>query len=85
MEWPKELLEIFEDPLLADVRPKAKAPTPNDRMAQKLLEVNKWVEENGKEPNFNGSLKEKLLAATLKGLRVKSSDSLRQFDVYHLL
>lgn len=85
MEWPKELLEIFEDPLLADVRPKAKAPSPNDRMAQKLLEVNKWVEENGKEPNFNGCLKEKLLAATLKGLRAKSSDSLRQFDVYHLL
>ena len=34
MEWPKELLEIFDDPLLDDVRPKAVAPTSNDRMAQ---------------------------------------------------
>lgn len=85
MEWPEELLDVFEDPLLAGVRPKPKAPTPDDRMAQKMLEVNKWVEEHGNEPGMNGSLKEKLLAATLKGLRQKSSDSLRQYDVYHLL
>lgn len=85
MEWPEELLEIFEDPLLADVRPKPIAPTPDDRMAQKLLEVNKWVKEHGKEPDLNGSLKEKLLAATLKGLRAKCTESLRQYDEYHLL
>ena len=24
MDWPEELLEIFDDPLLADVRPKPK-------------------------------------------------------------
>ena len=48
MDWPKELLEIFDDPLLADVRPKPKAPTPDDRLAQKLLEVNKWVTEHAK-------------------------------------
>ena len=35
MEWPKELLEIFDDPLMADVRPKPKTPTPDDRLAQK--------------------------------------------------
>ena len=39
MDWPEELLEIFDDPLLADVRPKPKAPTPDDRLAQKLLEI----------------------------------------------
>ena len=33
MDWPEELLEIFDDPLLADVRPKPKAPTPDDRLA----------------------------------------------------
>ena len=36
MEWPKELLELFDDPLLDGVRPKAAAPTANDRMVQKL-------------------------------------------------
>ena len=43
MEWPKELLDIFEDPLLDDVRPKAAAPTANDRLAMKLVEITDWV------------------------------------------
>lgn len=85
MDWPKELLDIFDDPLLADVRPKPKAPTPDDRMAQKLLDVNKWVAEHGREPQTDGALKEKLLASSLKALREKANDSLRQYDEYHLL
>ncbi len=85
MEWPKELLEIFDDPLLADVRPKPKAPTPDDRLAQTLLEVNKWVAEHGSEPTMAGDLKEKVLAVKLKSLRAKANESLRQYDEYHLL
>ena len=85
MDWPEELLEIFDDPLLADVRPKPKAPTPDDRLAQKLLEINKWVTEHGCEPTADGGLKEKLLAASLKDLRTKATDSLRQYDEYQLL
>lgn len=85
MDWPKELLEIFDDPLLADVRPKPKAPTPDDRMAQKLLKVNAWFAEHGREPQADGGLQEKLLAASLKALRNQTNDSLRQYDEYHLL
>lgn len=85
MDWPEELLEIFDDPLLADVRLKPKAPTPDDRLAQKLLEINKWVAEHGSEPTADGSLKEKLLAASLKALRTKATDSLIQYDEYQLL
>ena len=85
MDWPKELLEIFDDPLLADVRPKPKAPTPDDRLAQKLLEINKWVAEHGSEPSMARSLNEKLLAVALKSLRAKATDSLLQYDEYHLL
>ena len=85
MDWPEELLEIFDDPLLADVRPKPKAPTPDDRLAQKLLEINKWVTEHGCEPTAVGGVKEKLLAASLKALRTKATDSLRQYDEYQLL
>lgn len=86
MEWPEELLEIFDDPLLADVRPKPKAPTPDDRMAQKLMDVNKWFAENGCEPMLTGgSFQEKLLARSLKALREQANDSLRQYDEYHLL
>lgn len=69
MEWPKELLELFDDPLLDGVRPKAAVPTANDRMQQKLAEVKDWVEKNGREPRNNGNLKEKMMAAALSVLK----------------
>ena len=71
MEWPKELLDIFNDPLLEGVRPKAAAPTPNDRMQQKLAEVNNWIAQNGREPRNDGSLKEKMMYAAMASLREK--------------
>jgi hypothetical protein len=71
MEWPKELLELFEDPLLDGVRPKVAAPTANDRMQQKLAEVNNWIAKNGREPQKNGDLKEKLMFAAMTKLREK--------------
>ena len=71
MEWPKELLEIFDDPLLDGVRPKVAAPTPNDRMHQKLAEVNEWIARNGREPQKDGDLKEKMMYAAMMALRNK--------------
>ena len=71
VEWPKELLEIFDDPLLDGVRPKVAAPTPNDRMQQKLAEVNEWIAKNGREPQKNGDLKEKMMFAAMSKLREK--------------
>ena len=71
MEWPKELLDLFEDPLLDGVRPKVAAPTANDRMKQKLAEVNNWIAKNGREPQKNGDLKEKLMFAAMTTLREK--------------
>ena len=86
MEWPKELLELFEDPLLDGVRPRPKAPTADDRLAVKLEEVTKWVEEHGgKLPEKTGDLKEKLLMVSLAALRKQANDSLRQYDRLHLL
>lgn len=71
MEWPKELLDIFNDPLLEGVRPRAAAPTPNDRMQQKLAGVNNWIAQNGREPRNDGSLKEKMMYAAMTSLREK--------------
>ena len=71
MEWPKELLELFEDPLLDGVRPKVAAPTANDGMQQKLAEVNNWIAKNGRKPQKNGDLKEKLMFAAMTKLREK--------------
>ena len=71
MEWPKELLEIFDDPLLDGVRPKMAVPTASDRMQQKLIEVNNWVEKNGREPRKDGDLKEKMMYAAMTALKGK--------------
>lgn len=72
MEWPKELLEIFEDPLLDGVRPKTIAPTADDRMGKKMAEVQAWIEEHGREPQMDGDLKEKMMCAAMIGLRNKN-------------
>lgn len=71
MEWPPELLELFDDPLLDGVRPKVAAPTPDDRMQQKLAEVNDWIARNGREPGNDGNLKEKMMHAAMTSLREK--------------
>ena len=74
MEWPKELLEIFDDPLLEGVRPRAAAPTADDRMQQKLAEVNEWIDKHGREPRNEGDLKEKMMYAAMTSLRKKGFD-----------
>jgi hypothetical protein len=71
MEWPKELLELFDDPLLDNVRPKVVAPTANDRIQQKLAEVKSWIANNGREPRKDGDLKEKMMCAAMKALKEK--------------
>lgn len=71
MEWPKELLEIFEDPLLDGVRPKPVAPTVNDRLAQKKAEVEAWMVRNCREPRKDGDLKEKMMYAAMTALKNK--------------
>lgn len=72
MEWPKELLELFDDPLLDGVRPKVTAPSADDRMAGKMAEVNAWIEKHGREPQMTGDLKEKMMCAAMIGLRKKN-------------
>ncbi|MBR1520905.1 MAG: hypothetical protein IJ635_06680 [Bacteroidaceae bacterium] len=72
MEWPKVLLELFDDPLLDGVRPKVAAPTADDRMATKLAEVKNWMSEHGREPQKDGNLKEKMMWASMMGLRKKN-------------
>ena len=43
MEWTKELKELFDDPLLADVRPMVVAPTFNDRKDKQVAELEAWM------------------------------------------
>ena len=69
MEWTKELKELFDDPLLADVRPKVVAPIFSDRKDKQVAELEAWIAEHGREPQRNGDLTEKRMWARLTALR----------------
>ena len=67
----KELLEILDDPLLDGARPFTKPITVVDRIMQKIAEIKEWILQNGREPQKDGSLKEKLMYASLTALKEK--------------
>lgn len=72
MEWPKELLAVFDDPLLDEVRPKVEPPTADDRMMAKVAEVNNWIATNGREPQKTGGLKERQMWAAMTALKERN-------------
>lgn len=70
MEWPEELLELFDDPLLDGVKPKPAAVTVDDRIQRKIDELRTWVDANGREPDGNSkNIREKLMAKSLQTLK----------------
>ena len=71
MDIKKELLGLFDDPLRDGARPFAKPITADDRIMQKMAEVREWIDKNGREPQNDGNLKEKLMFASLKTLKEK--------------
>jgi hypothetical protein len=90
MEWPKELLDIFDDPLFDDVHPKPEAPMAIDLLERKLVEINEWMDNHeGKEPSLeNGEdITEKCLAASLWAIRKDTGchSDLKRFDRLKLL
>ena len=82
MEWPQELVELFDDPLLDGVRPKEARLTANDRRVKTLLEITEWCEAHGgRPPSRNGAdLKEKQFARNLVALRRDTVDMLEPYD-----
>lgn len=72
MEWTKELKELFDDPLLADVRPMVVAPTFSDRKDKQVAELEAWIAAHGRDPQRNGDLTEKRMWARLTALRKQS-------------
>lgn len=85
MEWPQNLLDVFEDPMLKDVKPKPKAPTADDRKVQKLQEIAAWIADNGREPQRDAKqLKERLMCTALAALR-READTLKPYDTTNIL
>ncbi len=70
MEWPKDLLEIFDDPLFANVHPKAPKQTPEQVVRDGFLAICQWSKAHqGRAPRMNKEQREEwLLAKRLKGI-----------------
>lgn len=86
MDWPDELLDLFDDPLLADVKPKQKTLTVNDRMVRLLKELTDWSKANGgRVPAIGDDFEETLLAHKLEALRKKANEDLLEYDTMNLL
>jgi len=85
MDINKELLLLFDDPLFANVKVPAKPLTADDRMVEKLLAINAFVRDNGREPSATGCFDEKKLARSLKALRESGNENLKSWDEYGLL
>lgn len=70
MEWPQELLDLFEDPILASVKPAPAPVTADDRLQKKIQEVRNWIATNGREPLFESkNMTEKLMSVSLRTLK----------------
>lgn len=88
MDWNKELLSLFDDPLLERVRPLPPAVTADDRLAESFEEINIWYKEYGAVPNkYSNNFKEKLLYRRLKSLRDDEAKRLylKDHDIYNIL
>lgn len=87
MEWPQELLEIFDDPLLDNVHPPRMRTTSEERLLDKFREIMEWVEKNGRTPRRDGAtFEERMLARALNGPMVKENVGfLKEYDRLHLL
>ena len=86
MDWPQDLLEIFDDPMFYDVHPKAAKPTIDERFLHTLNEVEDWVKVHGRRPERAGDLEEKIMYSKLVGLqRHSETQRLREYDRWNLL
>ena len=89
MEWPKDLVQIFADPLFANVHPRAPRPTEDDVLRIGFIELCKWSAEHGERaPRMDKRNRaEWLLARRLQGIIEDDHrrELLRTEDKYGLL
>lgn len=86
MKYPEELEELFNDPLLAEVKPAPRTLTADDRLAEKLLCINEYIRRTGNPPSMTGDFEEKKLCRSLKALKNHPSvSSLKAYDEFNVL
>jgi len=87
-EWPKDLLELFKDPLFKDVHSPEPKITDQDRIKSSFLSINRWVEEQGRVPDKTAVVRpERSYGIQLDGIRNVEwkRRAMKPYDVYHLL
>ncbi len=86
-DWNKELQEIFEDPLLADVKPAQKRVKSSDRLVAGFQQIVEFVEANGRCPQNSEDRLERTLYNQLHGILNDSEkiERCRPFDTVGLL
>ena len=88
MNWENNLIELFDDPLLANIYPLPPRITSDDRLSQSFLKIIDWMVENGREPNENPEdFKERILFRRLENIRSDEEKRLylKPLDSYNLL
>lgn len=88
MNWTDDLIELFNDPILADVRPFAPRITSDDRLVESFLEICTWVLSNGCEPKEEGvDFTERKLYRRLLSMRGDEEQCafLKEYDTANLL
>ena len=89
MEWPEDLLRIFDDPLFSNVHPRPTKPTAADREKEGFMEICNWSRDHQKRaPRINSDdMQEWRLARRLKGIVDDDArrERLRNEDEYNLL
>ena len=70
MEWPEDLLRIFEDPLFANVHPRAPKPTEEDVVRDGFRKLCQWSKEHDRRvPKMDKRNREEwLMARRLQGI-----------------
>ncbi len=87
MDIGKELQDIFNDPLFADVKPTELKPTSDDRLVQSFEEINSFYELHHRLPGATKGMKEKLMFNRLQGF-LNDTEKLNQllpYDRFELL
>lgn len=87
MEWPKDLLEIFDEPEFVSVHPSQPKTTIDDRIKEAFIQINKWYKIHQREPLATSERPERSYAMQLKGFRESEwkRELLRNLDEFNLL
>jgi len=87
MDIEKELQDIFNDSLFADVKPTELKPTSDDRLVQSFEEINAFYEHHHRLPGETKGMKERLMFSRLQGI-LNDTEKLNQllpYDRFELL